>query len=63
MNTLAWMGGSLGENAYQVHVWLSPFAVRLKLSQRCLPAVLQDKRKSWAKKLYTVVTLSIRIQE
>ena len=57
------MGGSWGENAYQVHVWLSPFAVRLKLSQRCLPAVLQDKRKSWAKKLYTVVTLSIRIQE
>ena len=32
----AWMRGELGEERIQVYVWLSPFAVHLKLSQHCL---------------------------
>ena len=32
---VAWMGGRLGEWIH-VYVWLSPFAVHLKLSQHCL---------------------------
>ena len=31
----AWMGGAFGEECIQVYVWLSPFAVHLKLSQHC----------------------------
>ena len=31
----AWMGGGVGGESTQVYVWLSPFAVRLKLSQHC----------------------------
>ena len=32
----AWMGGEFGGEWTQVFVWLSPFAVHLKLSQNCL---------------------------
>ena len=31
----AWMGGDLGGEWIHTHVWLSPFAVHLKLSQYC----------------------------
>ena len=31
----AWMGGECGGKWIHVYVWLSPFAVHLKLSQRC----------------------------
>ena len=30
-----WMGGEFGGEWIQVYVWLSPFAVHLKLSQCC----------------------------
>ena len=32
----AWMGGGFGGEWIHVYVWLSPFAVHLKLSQHCL---------------------------
>ena len=32
---VAWMGRELGGEGIHVHVWLSPFAVHLKLSQIC----------------------------
>ena len=32
----AWIGGEFGGEWVHVYVWLSPFAVHLKLSQRCL---------------------------
>ena len=31
----AWMGGEFGGEWVHVYVWLSPFAVHLKLSQSC----------------------------
>ena len=31
----AWMGGEFGGEWIHGYIWLSPFAVRLKLSQRC----------------------------
>ena len=31
----AWMGGGLGGEWIHVYVWLSPFAVHLKLPQHC----------------------------
>ena len=31
----AWMGGEFGGEWIHVYVWLSPFAVHLKLSQYC----------------------------
>ena len=31
----AWMGREFGEEWIHVYVWLSPFAVYLKLSQHC----------------------------
>ena len=39
----AWMGGEFGGEWMHVYVWLSPFAVHLKLSQRCSSAILQYK--------------------
>ena len=30
-----WMGGEFGEEWIHIYVWLSPFAVHLKLSQHC----------------------------
>ena len=35
MSVAAWMGGEFGGEWIHVHVWLSPFAVHLKLSQHC----------------------------
>ena len=34
-NVAAWMGGECGEEQIHVYIWLSPFAVNLKLSQHC----------------------------
>ena len=31
----AWMGGEFREKWIHVYIWLSPFAVHLKLSQHC----------------------------
>ena len=31
----AWMGGEFGGEWIHVYVWLSPFAMHLKLSQHC----------------------------
>ena len=31
----AWMGGEFGGGRIHVYVWLSPFAVHLKLSRHC----------------------------
>ena len=41
----AWMGGESGGEWMHVHVWLSPFAVHLTLSQHCYLAILQYKIK------------------
>ena len=35
----AWIGGVFGGEWIHGYVWLSPFTVHLKLSQRCLSAV------------------------
>ena len=32
---VAWVGGELGGEWIHVYVWLSPFAVHMKLSQHC----------------------------
>ena len=45
----AWMGGEFGEAWMHAYVWLSPFAVHLKLSQHCLSAISQYKFKSLKK--------------
>ena len=37
----AWLGGEFGGEWVRVHVWLSPFAVHLKPSQRCSLAIPQ----------------------
>ena len=42
----AGMGGGFGGEGAPVHVWLSPFAVHLKLLQHCQLAILQYKIKS-----------------
>ena len=34
-NVAAWMGGEFGGEWIHVHVWLSLFAVHVKLSQPC----------------------------
>ena len=39
------MGGEFGGEWVHVCVWLSPFAVHLKLSQHCSSAILQYKIK------------------
>ena len=36
----AWMGGEFGGKWIHVYVWLSPFAVHLKLSQHCQSTIL-----------------------
>ena len=41
-----WMGGESGGEWIHVYVWLNPFAIHLKLSQHCQPAILQYKTKS-----------------
>ena len=42
----AWMGGEFGGEWIHRYVWLSPFAVHLKLSQHCQSAIPQYKIKS-----------------
>ena len=42
----AWMGREFGREWIYVYVRLSPFTVRLKLSQHCQSAMLQYKIKS-----------------
>jgi len=44
---LAWMGGEFGGERRHAYVWLSPFAVHLKLSQSCSLAISQYKIKSF----------------
>ena len=44
-------GRKFGGEWIHVYVWLSPFAVHLKLSQHCQLATLQYKIKSYLKKL------------
>ena len=39
----AWMGGELGGGWIHECVWLSPFAVHLRLSQHCQLPILQYK--------------------
>ena len=39
----AWIGGEFGGEWIQVYVWLSPFAVHLKLSQHSQLAILYCK--------------------
>ena len=33
--TAAWVGGQFGVEWIHVYVWLSPFAIQMKLSQHC----------------------------
>ena len=40
-----WMGGKFGGEWIHAQVWLSPFAIHLKLSQHCKLAILQCKIK------------------
>ena len=42
----AWMGGQFGGEWIHVYVWLTPFAVHLKISQHCSSAIVQYKIKS-----------------
>ena len=42
----AWVGGGFGGEWIHVYVWLSHFAIHLKLSQHCQSAILQYKTKS-----------------
>ena len=49
-NVAAWLGGEFGGEWIHVYVWLSPFAVHLKLSH-CLSAILQYKIKSLKKEI------------
>ena len=46
----AWMGKEFGGEWIHVYVWLSPFAVYLKLSQHCYSAILQYKIKNLKEK-------------
>ena len=48
-NVATWMRRQSGEEWIHVHVWLSPFAIHLKLSQNCLSAIPQYKIKSFLK--------------
>ena len=41
----AWMEGKFGGEWKYVYVWLSPFAVKLKLSQHCELAIQHKKFK------------------
>ena len=56
-----WMGGEFGGERIHVYVWLSLFAVHLKLSQHCgLSAIPQDEIKSLKKILRIVLYLSYK---
>ena len=43
----AWTRGEFGGEWTHAYIWLSPFAVHLKLSQHCSSAILQHKIKSY----------------
>ena len=45
----AWTGGEFEREWIHVYVWLSPFAVHLKISQHCELAIPQYKIKSLRK--------------
>ena len=45
----AWTGGEFGGKWIHVYVWLSPFAVHLKLLQHCKLTILQYKIMSFKK--------------
>ena len=47
------MGGEPGREWIHANVWLSPFAVHLKISQRCCLAILQYETKSLKDKMYS----------
>ena len=61
----AWIRGEFVGEWIHVYVWLSPFAVHLKLLQHCEPVTLQYKIKSFLKKrievLYRCVSVHSRI--
>ena len=46
-NVATWMRRQFEEEWIHVHVWLSPFAIHLKLYQNCLSAIPQYKIKSF----------------
>ena len=46
----AWMGGEFEGEWIYVYVWLSPFAVYMKLSQHSYFSICQYKKKSLKKK-------------
>ena len=48
----AWMAGEFGREWIHVYVWLSHFAVHLKPSQQCSPAILQYKINFLIKKIF-----------
>ena len=54
-----WVGGEARGEWIHVHVWLSPFAVHLKLSQHCSSALLQPKKffKKFKKKITKKISL------
>ena len=54
----AWMGGEFGGERIHAYVWLSPFAMHLKLSQHCELAILQYKTKSLKKSALYYLGLS-----
>ena len=43
----AWMGGEFGGEWILAYIWLSPFAVHLKLPQHCKSATPQYEIKRW----------------
>ena len=57
----ALMVEEFGEERIHVYIWLSPFAVHMKLSQRCFSAILQYKIKSFKTKLVSGGHHAIRI--
>ena len=46
----SWMEGEFVGEWIHVYLWLSPFAVQLKLSQRCSLTIPQNKIKNLKKK-------------
>ena len=49
------MGGEFGGERRHAYVWLSPFAVHLKLSQSCSLAISQYKIKSYKRYIFREV--------
>ena len=53
------MGGELGREWIRACVWLSPFAVHLKISRRCCLAILQYEIKRLKNKMYSCSFYSV----